>query len=321
MKKILFFIFSLIISLGIFSLASCGNKKTNIVSTSYAGYDLAKSVAGDLKTSSMLLKPGEELHDYSPSVGDIEKIINSEIFIYIGGESDEVWVEKQILPEINKEKTKVINMVELVKNSGKVYDEELPESGVAEEAEEGEEEHELDEHVWNSITNAKLIVNEISKLLCEIDSNNQKTYKDNCNNTISKLDEIDNKIKNVISEGNKNLLIFADRFPLLYFVKEYNLTYDAAFKGCETAKEANPRTIEKLTKKIIDNNIKVLFVIELSESNIASTIITNCKNEGHDVTKRVFYTMHNVSKDDYNNGITYIDFMNKNIESLKEALK
>ena len=173
----------------------------------------------------------------------------------------------------------------------------------------------------DSITNAKLIVNEISKLLCEIDSNNQKTYKDNCNNTISKLDEIDNKIKNTISEGNKNLLIFADRFPLLYFVKEYNLTYDAAFKGCETAKEANPKTIENLTKKILDNNIKVLFVIELSESNIANTIITNCKNEGHNVTKRVFYTMHNVSKDDYNNGITYIDFMNKNIESLKEALK
>ena len=127
-------------------------------------------------------------------------------------------------------------------------------------------------------------------------------------------------VKTMINGTNKKLVIFADRFPLLYFVKEYNLEYDAAFKGCDTSKEANPKTIEKLTKKVIDNDIKIIFTIELSEANIASVIIDNCKKEGKNVLNKTFYTMHNVSKDDYKNGLTYIDYMNMNYEVLKDAL-
>ena len=301
------------------TLSSCGNKKTNIVSTCYAGYDLARPIAGDKKTSSMLLNPGEELHDYSPSVGDIERIISSEIFIYIGGESDSEWVEKDILPEIDKNKTTIINMMDVVENGGYTYDEENPESA-EESEEEGEEEEEYDEHVWNSITNAKLISSSIYEALISLDEDNKDYYKDNYDKLINNLNEVDNDIKAVISNSSKNLLIFADRFPLLYFVKEYGLEYDAAFKGCETSKEANPKTINSLSNKIKNNNIKVIFIIELSESKIADTIIKELKNDNYEVSKRTFYTMHNVSKNDYKNKKSYIDFMKDNIESLRIAL-
>ena len=313
MKKALSILFCLFIMM---TLSSCGIEKTNIVSTCYAGYDLARLIAGDKKSSSMLLSPGEELHDYSPSISDIERVINSEIFIYIGGESDEEWVEKDILPEINKDKTTVINMMDVVKNGGYAYDEENPESAEAEE----EEAEEYDEHVWNSIVNAKLISSEIYNSLINIDNDNKDYYKDNYDKLINDLNDLDNKIKNVINDSSKNLLIFADRFPLLYFVKEYELEYDAAFKGCESSIEANPKTIESLTNKVKNNNIKVVFVIELSESKIADTIIKNLKKNNYDVEKRTFYTMHNVSKKDYKNKKSYIDFMNDNIESLKIAL-
>ena len=276
MKKV--FGLFLVLFFSLFALASCNSNKTNIVSTCYAGYDIAKGVAKDLKSSSMLLNPDEELHDYSPSIDDIERIVSSELFIYIGGESDETWVEKKILPIIDKEKTKVISLMDVVSNGGKTYNEEDPESGVVEEESE-EEEEELDEHVWNSISNAKLIVNEIFKTLCEIDSVNESLYKENKDNYINSLNEIDLSIKDTINKANKNLLVFADRFPLLYFVKEYNLEYDAAFKGCESSKEANPKTIEGLVKKVIDNDINVIFVIELSESKIANTIKSELKNK------------------------------------------
>ena len=316
MKKVLSVFICFIIML---TLASCGNKKTNIVSTCYAGYDLARNISGDKKTSSMLLNPGEELHDYSPSVGDIERIISSEIFIYIGGESDSEWVEKDILPEIDKNKTTVINMMDVVKNGGYTYDEENPESA-EETEEEGEEEEEYDEHVWNSITNAKLISSSIYEALISLDNDNKDYYKENYDKLINDLDEVDNDIKDVISNSSKNLLIFADRFPLLYFVKEYGLEYDAAFKGCESSKEANPKTINSLSNKIKNNNIKVIFIIELSESKIADTIIKELKNDNYEVSKRTFYTMHNVSKNDYKNKKSYIDFMKDNIESLRIAL-
>ena len=316
MKKV----FSLILAvLFLFIITSCKKESSvDIVSTTYVGYDFSRNVGGEKLNSSMLLKPGEELHDYSPSVSDIEKILESKIFIYIGGESDSEFVEKDILPEINKKKTTVINMMDVVKNNGHIYDEENPESFIGEDEEEEEEEY--DEHIWNSITNAKLIINAIYEAIINIDKSNKDYYLTNKNSYIDKINEIDNNIKDVVSKANSKLLIFADRFPLLYFVKEYNLDYDAAFKGCETSKEANPLTIEKLTKKVLDNNIKVIFTIELSEANIASAIVDNVTKAGKNVLVKTFYTMHNVSKTDFEKNMTYVDYMNLNIESLKEAL-
>ncbi|MCR5350536.1 MAG: metal ABC transporter substrate-binding protein [Acholeplasmatales bacterium] len=324
----------------VLSLTSCKkDKEYQIISTCFAGYDFAKNVAGDEKSCGMLLNPGEELHDYSPSISDVESIINSEVFIYIGGESDEEWVEHDILPEINTNKTKVINMMEVVEHhGGNTYEEEEPESAEPEDHtseststslaskdilnHEGHdhEEGEYDEHIWNSITNAKLIIEEIAEALAEIDSENAKNYTENKNNYVAKLNEVDNNIKEVVKNATIKTLIFADRFPLLYFVKEYGLEYDAAFKGCDSSKDASTTTIEKLINKVISTNSKVIFVIELSESNIANTIKSECKTKGKDVEIKTFYTMHNVSKSDYKKGTTYVDFMNLNIESLKVAL-
>lgn len=310
--------------LALFTLASCDNKKdSEIISTCFAGYDFARAVAGDSMSADMLLEPGEELHDYSPSVGDIESILDSKVFIYIGGESDEEWVEEQILPSIDTTKTVVVNMMEVVENKGTLYEEEEPTS--ADETEhhhddEEEEEEEYDEHVWTSITNAKYIVNAIYEALAKIDSDNADAYKSNMESYIASLNNCDTNIKNVVANASKSMLVFADRFPLLYFVKEYGLSYDAAFKGCESAKEASATTIESLTRVVKENNLSIIFVIELSEANIANTIVNNCAADGHTVKKETFYTMHNVSKDDYKAGTTYVDFMNHNIEVLELAL-
>lgn len=321
MKKGLLFSLGIPLFFSALALTSCGkNKNYDIISTSFAGYDFARAVAGDEMSTGMLLNPGEELHEYSPSIGDRESILNSKVFIYIGGESDKEWVEKQILPKIDKEKTKVISMMDVIlNNNGSSYYEEEPLPDIASSSEE-EEESEYDEHIWNSISNAKLIVNYIDLVLEEIDSSKKETYKTNSKNYIEKLDEVDNNIKGVLNEASKNLLVFADRFPLLYFVREYNLDYVAAFKGCDTSKDAAPTTIEVLTNKVLDNDIKVIFVIELSEAKVANPIKKNVNNQGKELEIRTFYTMHNVSEDDFKKGTTYIDFMNKNIESLRIAL-
>lgn len=315
MKKVLSLFLVLLISL--MSLASCkAIEKTNIVSTCYAGYDFARSVAGDKKTASMLLAPGQELHDYSPSPSDIEKIISCELFIYVGGESDEEWVENQILPELDSSKTKVLSLMDIVKSKGVTYDEENPESA----EEDDEEEAELDEHVWNSISNAISILDSIAYTLSEIDDTNRDYYSKNSKEYTQALLSLDKEIKSVVENKKTDLLIFADRFPLLYFVKEYNLKYDAAYKGCATVKQENAVVTERLIQKVIDNKIKVIFQIELSKSNIATSIQSECKERGQEVSIRTFYTMHNVSLEDYQNKVSYIDFMKKNIKSLKIAL-
>ena len=312
MKKILGLLLSVF---SVLTLASCSNKiKYDVVSTNFIGYDIAKTLDCDIKCT-MLLEPGEELHDYSPTVSDIEKVINCKLFIYNGGESDAEFVEKDILKEINKKKTKVVNLMEAIKNSenGHLYGEEGPNGKI------DEEDEEYDEHVWMSFDNICVIAGAIRDNLEEITG--KILYVSHERFVCNEMPALKNQFEQAINDSNKNLVVFADRFPALYFVKELNLNYDAAFKGCETNKEANPKTIERLTKDVLDNDIKVIFTIELSEANIADIIINNCKKQGKNVSKRTFYTMHNVSKTDYDNGVTYLDYMNMNLESLKEALK
>ncbi|MBP5445645.1 MAG: zinc ABC transporter substrate-binding protein [Acholeplasmatales bacterium] len=294
-------------------LVGCTNKeKYDVVSTNFIGYDISKYLCADAKCT-MLLKPGEELHDYSPTVNDIEKVINSKIFIYIGGESDKEFVENDILKEINPNKTEVINLMEVVKTK---YEEEDPESYIGDDGEEEEEEY--DEHIWTSIENVKTIA---SKLRGALERATGKIlFVPHERLICNELPNLQKEIQQIVDESSKKPLIFADRFPLLYFVKEFNLKYDAAFKGCESSKEANPKTIEKLTKKIIDNDVNTIFVIELSEAKIANTIVENCKKQGKNVSVRTFYTMHNISKEDYEKGMTYLDFMRLNVESLRIAL-
>ena len=167
MKK-LFYILSLFII--ILSLSSCNNKKYDIVSTNFAGFDFARAIAKDNMSTGLLLKPGIDLLDYEPSVADIECILNSKIFIYIGGESDE-WVENKILPEINKNKTTVINMLDIIEEKGNIYNEENPESSIVIDIED-----EYDEHVWNSISNAKVLVEEICDVIISKDLDNNDKY-------------------------------------------------------------------------------------------------------------------------------------------------
>ncbi|MCR5112766.1 MAG: metal ABC transporter substrate-binding protein [Acholeplasmatales bacterium] len=313
------------------SLTSCSSKEADIISTCFAGYDFARAVKGENEdlSLSMLLNPGSDLHDYDPSATDIKAILNAKVFIYIGGESDAEWVESDILPKIDTEKTQVVNMFDVIGEAA-LYEEEDPESAEEEEHhhdedetasgedhDHEEEETEYDEHVWTSLSNAKVIVSAIKDAVCKADADNTDTYTANATAYINDLNEIDTNIQSTIDSSAKKMLIFADRFPLLYFMKEYGLSYDAALGGCSSSTEVSSNVIAKLKAKIEENDVNYIFTIELSTKQIAETLKSEVNNSVEILT---FYTMHNVSKDDFKNGVTYVDMMEKNIEALSLAL-
>lgn len=173
-----------------------------------------------------------------------------------------------------------------------------------------------DEHVWTSPVNAKLITQAIAKAMIEKDSVNTDTYQKNETKYIAELDALDKSFRDVVANAKRKTLIFGDRFPFRYFVEEYGLDYYAAFPGCSTETEANAQTIAFLIDKVKAEEIPVVFHIELSNEKMADTICneTNAK-------KALFHSAHNLTKDEFNNGTTYLDVMKKNVESLKEALQ
>ena len=309
MKKIFILLLIVISSLTIGCSNDNEETKYTIISTSFPGYDFARAVIKDVDDISvkMLLKPGSETHDFEPTPQDIIDIQNCDIFIYVGGESDE-WIDN-ILDDIDTSKTKIIKLMDEVS----LYEEEITEGMESEEEE--EEEIEYDEHIWTSPINAIKIINKIKEEIINIDKDNTEMYETNSNNYIEQLTDIDKQIREVVDNAKRKELVFGDRFPLRYFVEEYGLTYHAAFPGCSEQSEASAKTITYLINYVKDNNIPVVFHIELSNGKIADTI---AEETGAKVLE--FNTVHNITKKDFDDGLTYVDYMKKNIEVLKEAL-
>lgn len=287
-------------------LGSCKNEKYyDIVSTNFVGYDLARMVNKDLSVN-MLISPGAESHSFEPSAKDIRKIMHAKIFIYAGGESDE-WLHDIVLKKLDKD-AKVISMMDVLEKSSGLILEESPEA--LGENSDGE----YDEHVWTSPKNASLILDKIKEAVEGVGLCNDFTGYESAKADLLK---IDSEYKSIVSNAKNNLIVVADRFPLLYFVKEYGINYDAALMGCSNEGMPSAKTIRNLVKRVDDNNLNYIFKIELTNGEISRTVAAECKNKVEILT---FYTMHNISNKMFNDGETYITLSNKNIDSLRKAL-
>lgn len=294
----------IIIILLIFLCIGCdkdnsNNDKLSVVTTIYPYYDFTRNIIGNDDNITLLLSPGSELHSYEPTPKDIVKINNADIFIYTGGESDE-WVEG-VLSSIDNKDIKIIKLIDYVD----VYNEELNEEVF----------DEVDEHIWTSPINAIKIIEVINKEISLVDKDNKEIYDNNSSKYINSLKDIDKEIREVVNNSERKVLVFGDRFPLIYFTKEYGLEYYAAFKGCDSHSEPSSKTISYLIDKIKEDNIPVVLHLELSSGNISKTL-----SESTNTKIKEFSSVHNISKDDFAKRLTYVDIMKRNIEVLKEAL-
>lgn len=308
MKKI---ISLLVIIISIFLISGCTSSKDDkmtIITTNFPAYDFAREITkGSNIEVKMLLKPGSESHDYEPTPKDIISIGKSSMFIYVGGESDE-WVDK-ILKSIDTSNIQIVKMLDEVYP---VYEEKVEGMTTIED----EDEEEYDEHVWTNPNNVILISKIIKDKISKVDPSNRDLYTKNYEEYKTKLKALDNDIRNIVDNSNRKELIFADRFPFRYFVDEYGLSYYAAFPGCSSETEANAKTISFLIDKVKEDKVPVILTIEFSNKKIAKAI---SKETGAKILE--LNSAHNISKEDFDNGKSYLDIMNENLEVLKEALK
>ena len=287
-------------------------EKLKIVATIFPQYDFVRQIAGDHVELTMLMRPGAETHSFEPSLKDMTTIQQCDLFIYVGGESD-VWVDR-ILSSLDVSGIKFLKLMDMVT----VVEEEFVQ-GMEEKHEHGEHEghgREYDEHVWTSPLNAKLIVSAISQALCELDEDNAEEYAHNTEAYQKQLDELDMQFRDVVDGAVRKTLIFGDRFPFRYFADEYGLTYFAAFPGCSSETEASAGTIAFLIDKVKQENIPVVFHVELSSEMMADTI---CEATG--AKKLLLHAVHNISLDDFAAGAGYLELMSGNVENLREALQ
>ena len=174
---------------------------------------------------------------------------------------------------------------------------------------------EYDEHVWTSPRNAAAICRRICAELCAIDPEGAEDYRANCERYCAELDALDAAFRETVAQGKLRTLVFADRFPVRYFVEEYGLDYFAAFPGCADDTEPSARTVAFLIDRVREQEIPAVLYIEYSNQKMADVICedTHCR-------KALFHSCHTVSAADLAKGASYLKLMWDNVESVKEAL-
>ena len=306
------------------------NGKSKIITTIFPEYDWVMNVLGDKKDNfdvSMLLDSGVDLHSYSPSPKDIVSISTCDLFVYVGGESDE-WVDDVLKDAKNKE-MKVINLMEVLGDKAK--EEELVEGmqGEDHDHEEGEEhdhdhDHdeeegpEYDEHVWLSLNNSQLFISEICDKVSRLDKDNASYYKSNADKYINDLKALDAQYKDAVSKAAKDTLLFADRFPFRYLVDDYSLKYYAAFIGCSAETEASFETIKFLAEKVDELGLNYILKIESSDGAIANTVKNATQNKNQTIL--TMDSIQSATTKEYASGRNYLSIMKSNLEVLKKAL-
>ena len=305
-------------------------KRLSVVTTIFPEYDWVRQILGDKFSDAdvtMLLDNGVDLHSYQPTVDDMVKIANCDLFIYVGGESDG-WVEDALKNAVNKD-MKVINLLEVLGDSVKEeetvegmreveHDHEDADEHEDAEEHEHEEKAEYDEHVWLSLRNAETLCEAISDALQQIASDNKDAYAANTAAYVERLAALDTDYQAAVDAATYQTVLFGDRFPFRYLADDYGLSYYAAFVGCSAETEASFETITFLAGKMDELNLPCVLTIEGAQHRIAQTIVENTTAKNQEVL--TMDSMQSTTSKDVANGTTYLSIMEQNLSVLKQAL-
>ncbi len=332
MKRIISLLLALALTLSLTACTAPAEKadggKLQIVTTLFPYYDFARAIAQDRADVTLLLSPGREAHSFEPTPLDAVTISKADVFLYNGGEG-EYWVES-MLDAAGEHIAVASRMMDYVDALNEEYVEGMQGAdGHDHDHEHGshddhdhdhEDEHdsdeiEYDEHIWTSPKNAIVLCRAVCDAICRADAENAAFYRANCENYCAQLEDLDARFAALCESAPRRLLIFADRFPMLYFCREFGLDYRAALHGCSGDTEPSLATIKFLIDKVEDENIPVVYTIDFGTKKVAA-VVSECTGAAIET----LYSMQTVSRADFDAGETYLTLMERNFEALRKGL-
>lgn len=340
MKKIIALLMACLLSVGLSACAeqappvetsgaAPAQEKLRVVCTIFPQYDWVRELVGQADSAelTLLLDSGVDLHSYQPSAADLVKISSCDLFIYVGGESDE-WVADALKQSVNPDMV-VLNLMELLGDGVKPeevvegmqdeeHDHDADEHDHDHEDDDHDHEEEHDEHVWLSLKNASLFCRAISDALCGLDPEHADTYRENIDRYTQKLDALDKAYQSAVDSAGGHTLLFGDRFPFRYLTEDYGLSYYAAFVGCSAETEASFETVIFLAQKVDALKLPAVLALEGAQHKIAQTVVDN--TAGRSAKVLTMDSMQSVTARDVAEGKTYLGIMEGNLDVLTEAL-
>ena len=283
------------------------DNKTTVVCTVFPLYDWTKEITKDCEDIEVILleDDGTDMHSYQPTVKDLVDIEDCDVFIYIGGESEE-WAKEYSEKHPSESRLDICLMDEINEDI-------LLESSEGIISAEEEEEEAYDEHIWLSLKRSIKCVDVMGNAL-----KNKTSYADKISESLSlyeeKLKELDKEYAEYFS-SNPRTLIIADRFPFRYLAEDYGFDYLAAFPGCSSESSISFVPVVELSEGLKNSDENVVFITESGDTELADTVI---EQSGKDAKTVVLDSLQCVSLKKIEEGASYYSLMKSNLDALKQ---
>lgn len=269
------------------------NNKLTIVTSFYPMYISTLNIVKDIPDVEVINMTAPQtgcLHDYSLSTKDLKTLSSADIFV-INGAGMESFLDDVIDEYSDLKIIEASNGISLIEDT----------------------DHDVNPHVWVSISKNIEEVSNIAKELSAFDPNHASEYEANADAYIAKLENLRTEMHAALDNvNNKDIITFHEAFP--YFAEEFNLNIAGVIE-VEPDSEPSAKEVENIISIINEKNIKALFTEPQYSSKIADTI---AKETGASI-----YTLDPIVTGDANEDAydDYIVKMQENLNTLKEALK
>lgn len=270
-----------------------------VVATDFPCYDLARQVLGSDASLTLLIRPGMDTHTYEPTPADAKAVYEADVLIYIGGTSD-AWVENMLADAPDVMAVRMMDSVQPLEEA---------------HAEHGHEDISYDEHIWTSPVNMRAMLSSVEEALCAADPDGASTYRANAEAYDAQLVQLDQTFRDLVSGAARTELIFADRFPFLYFAREYGLSYVSAFSGCSEEAQPSVQAVAALIDAVEQDGVPVIYVIEMSTGDVARAV---AEQTGAEIVE--MHSCQSVTGEEFEAGETYLSLMTRNVEALRKGL-
>ena len=279
--------------------AESGEEGLRVVATDFPCYDLARQALGGEENLTLLIRPGMDAHTYEPTPADAKAVYEADVLLYIGGASD-AWVEDMLLDAPDVAAVRLMDSVQPLEEA---------------HAEHGHEDISYDEHIWTSPVNMRAMLASVAEALCAADPENAETYRANAEACDAELARLDQTFRDLVAGAARTELVFADRFPFLYFAREYGLDYVSAFSGCSEESQPSVQAVAALIDAVEQDGVPVVYVIEMSTGDVARAV---SEQTGAEIVE--MHSCQSVTGEEFEAGETYLSLMERNVEALRKGL-
>ncbi|QEM68636.1 zinc ABC transporter substrate-binding protein [Geobacter sp. FeAm09] len=288
---------------------AAGPRKLVVVTTLFPLYDFVRAIGGDKVDVRLLLPPGVEAHSFEPKPEDALRTAKADLFVFTNP-----YMEPWAVSFVKGLDSGTVTLVDA--STGVTF---LKAGLDAEQEEHGHEgDHHaggMDPHIWLDFGNARIMVANIAAGMVAKDPANAGYYRANAGAYTAELKKLDADYRAGLSSCGKKAFLHGGHYAFGYLANRYGLRYESA-SAVNADAEPTPARLMALVKQVRATGLKYVFSEELLSPRVSEVI---ARENG--VSVLLLHGAHNISKSDFEHGVTFLALMRSNLANLRTGLE